>query len=218
MKSRLVAFALLVTGVVTAQGTTPKASERDYPVHASLDGLSIGAEYLVHSFSGGRETFVARDYLVVEVAIFPVKGANLLVDASQFTLRINDKKQLINAQMPEFVAASLTERWDDNHSRAAVGVGPVIFGAPSPAPRFPGDPTAPPSRVPPRPDANPTGTDSEPPVTAEQLVAQTAFPGGEHHKPVSGYLYFPYSRKVKTIRKMELSFNGPAGNVMLPLL
>ena len=46
-----------LAGLLAAQsGTAPKASAQDYPVHAKLEKLSIGAEYLVHSFSRGRET------------------------------------------------------------------------------------------------------------------------------------------------------------------
>jgi len=61
-----------LAGTLAAQyGTAPKASEQEYPVRAKLEKLSIGAEYLVHSFSSGRQMFIAKDYLVVEVALFP---------------------------------------------------------------------------------------------------------------------------------------------------
>ena len=50
----------VLAGTLAAQyGTPPKPSAQDYPVHANVGGLSIGAEYLVHSFSSGRDMFIA---------------------------------------------------------------------------------------------------------------------------------------------------------------
>ena len=70
-------IVLLVSAFVLALpaqiGTRPKASEQEYPAHSKLEGLGIGAEYLVHSFSSGNEMFIAKEYLVVEVALFPAK-------------------------------------------------------------------------------------------------------------------------------------------------
>ena len=85
---------------LSRSGTTTKPSAEDYPVRAKLEKLSIGAEYMVHSFSSGRQMFIAKDYLVVEVALFPAKGENLLVDAGQFTLRVNGRKQALSPQSP----------------------------------------------------------------------------------------------------------------------
>src|SRR4051794_29257001 len=52
--------------------------------------------------------FLARDYLVVEVALFPVKDQPVVVQANQFHLRVNGKKdQVLSPVAPEFVASSL---------------------------------------------------------------------------------------------------------------
>lgn len=88
-------------------GTSPKSNATDYPAHAKLDNLSIGAEYLAHSFSGHNHTFVAADYLVVEVGLFPSQNKSLDVENGHFTLRVNGKKQVLFPQAPAFVAASL---------------------------------------------------------------------------------------------------------------
>ena len=211
-----------LAGTLAAQyGTTPKASEQDYPVRAKLEKLSIGAEYLVHSFSGGRQMFIARDYLVVEVALFPAKGENLLVSTGQFSLRVNGRKQTVLPQAPEILANAL--RYPDLNTSQGVQhveqVGPVIFGQPQPTERFPGDPNVRAPRVPPgAPDDNPSGMDKEPPVTAPELAVQAALPEGEHHGPTSGYLYFPYRGNIHRIRLLELVFTGPAGSATLPLL
>jgi hypothetical protein len=211
-----------LAGALAAQyGTTPKASAQDYPVRAKLEKLAIGAEYLVHSFSSGREMFIAKDYLVVEVALFPAKGENVPVNASHFSLRVNGRKQALSPQAPEIVANAL-KYLDPNTStglQPTAQLGPVVLGQPRPVERFPGDPNAQTGRLPPRaPEESPSGQDKEPPVKAEELVVQAALPDGEHHGPTSGFLYFPYRGKVSRIRSLELVFASPAGSTTLPLL
>jgi hypothetical protein len=199
-------------------GTTPKSSEQEYPARAKLDKLSIGAEYLVHSFSGGRQMFIAKDYLVVEVALFPAIGQSLPVSAGDFSLRVNDRKQALSPQAPEIVANEL--KYPDPNAggpHPMAQLGPIVLGQPRPAERFPGDPDARSGPVPRTPDDSPDGLDKEPPVTAEELVVQAALPEGEHHGPTSGFLYFPYRGKISHIHSLDLVFTGPAGTSALPL-
>lgn len=222
MLRRAAPLAALFAGSLAAQyGTPPKASEQDYPVHTRADKLAIGAEYLVHSFSGGQESFIARGYLVVEVALFPDKGENLAVNTSQFALRVNGHKQAIAAEGAEFVAASLKyPDWDTRqcHPCTEATAGPVIFGAPAPVGRFPGDPRAAPGRVPRAPDDNAAGIEKQPPVKPDELALQTALQEGEHHAPVSGYLFFPYQGKSSRIHKLELDYTGAAATTTLALM
>ena len=224
MLPRAPALLVLLAGAAAAQyGTPPKASAQDYPAHANLPKLAIGAEYLVHSFSGGRETYIARDYLVVEVALFPAKPQTFALSASQFRLRINHRKPALAPEAPEFVAGSLKYPDWETHSglHPEASVGPVIFGAPQPTERFPQDPRAPPPAppFPPKsPDENTPGIDKQPPVPVDVLVVQTALVEGEHRGPAGGYLYFLYKGRTKSIRSLELEFTGPEGNVTLPLL
>jgi hypothetical protein len=209
-----------LAGLLAAQsGTAPKASAQDYPVHAKLEKLSIGAEYLVHSFSRGREMFIAKDYLVVEVALYPANGESLLVNAGHFSLRVNDRKQVLLPQAPEFVANSLKYPDSNTGLHTVETLGPVVLGQPRTVDRFPGDPNARSGPEPPRvPEDNPGGLEKSPPVKPEELVVQTALPEGERRKPASGFLYFPYRGKVSRIRSLELLFASPAGSTTLPLL
>jgi hypothetical protein len=211
-------LSALATALVAQSGTPPKASAQDYPVHANLEKLSIGAEYLLHSFSSGREMFIAKNYLVVEVALFPAKGQNLLASAAQFSLRVNGRKQAVSAQAPEFVAASLKYPDQDRGLHPVAGLGPLVLGAPPPVERFPGDPNARTVPPPQMPTDNPSGLDKEPPVTAEELAVRAALPEGEHKGPASGFVYFPYRGKLSRIHSLELQFTGPAGSVTLPLM
>jgi len=220
MGYRVAMLSAVLAAVLQAQsGTTPKASPADY--RGGVAQLSLGAEYMAHSFSGGRQTFIAKDYLVVEVALYPAKGERLVVNAGQFSLRVNSKKQALAPQAPEFVAASLKYPDWDTHPQLEAAAGPIILGRPQSVERFPGDPEAQ-RRVPNPPQAptidHPGEQDKEPPVTAPQLVVEIALPEGEIHGPVSGYLYFPYTGKIQHIRALELDYAGPAGSTALPLL
>lgn len=210
-----------LAGALAAQyGTTPKASAAEYPAHVRLEKLEIGAEYLVHSFSRGRQMYIAKDYLVVEVALFPAKGETIPVIAGHFSLRVNGRKQTIPPQAAEIVANVL--QYPDPQTggglHPAAQVGPVILGQPQQTERFPGDPNVPhrPPMTKP-PDDNPTGADKEPPVTAEELVVQAALPEGDHRDATSGFLYFPHRGKASHIHALELIVSGPAGNTVLPL-
>lgn len=204
--------------VIGSQGTSTKAHAADYPAHAEAGSLALGADFMIHSFSGSGQTYIAKDYLVVEVALFIPTGKVLTLNTSQFALRVNGRKQPLSPKPAEFVASELRYPDWDNRSNAQMGVGPVVLGAPTPTARFPGDPQAHPQPVPPRaPADNPSGMESQPPVTADELVVRAALPEGEFHLPVSGYLYFPYKGKIKGIRSLELTFDGPTGKITMPL-
>jgi hypothetical protein len=219
MAYRFVILLAAFAGTVSAQdGTTAKASAQDYPAHTNLGKLSIGAEYTVHSFSRGQEMYIAKDYLVVEVAVYPAAGESLPVNAGHFSLRVNGRKQAILPQAPEFVASSL--RYPDTASglHPVAAIGPVVLGQPRPVERFPGDPSARTPDPPRVPQDNPGGLEKQPPVKPEELVVLVALPEGEFRKPVSGFLYFPYHGKVSRIRSLDLVFASAAGGATLPLL
>ena len=219
MPPRLPLLLLALAPALPAQyGTTPKPSAQDYPAHTTIEKLSLGAEYLVHSFSSGRDMFIAKDYLVVEVALFPPAGQALVADPSHFSLRVNNRKQALAPESPEIVASTLKYPDQRFGPHSVAQVGPVIFGQPQPTERFPGDPNARTGPPRPVPDDNLGGLDKQPPVTATELAVQAALPAGEHHGPTSGYLYFPYRGKVGHIRSLELVFAGPAGGATLQLL
>src|SRR2546429_9948229 len=98
MRSWLV--AMLIPGALAAEGAGPKPKAADYPAHAAVGGLEIGAEYMVHSFSGRGQTFIAKDYLVVEVALYTRGADRLELSPGQFTLRLNRTEQVPVPQAP----------------------------------------------------------------------------------------------------------------------
>jgi hypothetical protein len=202
------------------QGTRNRPQASDYPAHTQAGELAIGAEYLVHSFSGKQSTYVARDHLVVEVGLFPSK--EVMISTGHFTLKVNGKKELLFSQSPQFVAAAL--KWDDWENRrqvqGGVGVGDASIGVgPRWEPRFPGDPSRRPLPKPPKaPTQDPAADMREEREKPEEVVIETALTEGPSAYPVAGYLYFPFKGKPKSIRSLELIYNGPAGKSTLKLI
>ena len=221
----LAAVALFLICCANSQ-TTPKDKAADYPVRATAGTTAIGVEYLVHSIPSGTQTFIASDYLVVEVAIFPALGEPIEIGTSTFTLRVNGKKDVISSEAPGFVAASVKyPDWEQRKNvevQGGIGDAGVTVGRPPVVGRFPGDPTPQQSRLPrgpkaPTPDDR-NGIEQEAPARVEDVIAQKALPEGPAEKPVSGYVYFRYRGKTKSIKALELIYNSKSGSVALKLL
>lgn len=216
----------MVPAACLAGGVEPKAGPEAYHAHVKLPTLSIGAEYLVHSFSGQGRMYVTPDYLVIEAGVFPEKRSEFQVNTGNFSLRVNGKKTVLLPQTPGMVAASLKYRdWQDRSNIAlGAGVGDagvMVGGPPLPSERFPGDRREGRTRLPAPPRApdpdSPTGQSQPETAPAHEVVVETALPEGAFHTPVAGYLYFAYKGKIKSIRSVELLYNGPAGAASLRL-
>lgn len=214
---------LLVAANLLAQ---ERVKPEDWPAHDRAGGTALAAEYTVHTLFRNGQSVLVRDHLVVEVAVFPRPGKQLLISSGQFTLRINGRKVPLAAQSPGMAAASL--KYDDWEMRPTVVAGGglgnagVILGRPRSAERFPGDPRPRQERLPRPPQAPQTedrsGIEKEPQPKPHEIVVEAALPEGEATGPVRGFLYFPFKRKPKDIRKLELLYSGPAGDAVLKLL
>jgi len=219
---RALVLALVSAGWLAA---AVKEKATDYPVHADIGTVSIGAEYLVHSIPAHSQTFFAPDYLVVEVAVFPGRLEPVEIGNNTFTLRINGRKEVIVRDTPGFVAASLTyPDWEQHRQaevQAGVGDAAVIIGRPPVVGRFPGDPTPHQTRLPPAPKAptpeESSGIEQDAPQSADEALAQVALPDGPVSKPVAGYLFFHYGAKAKSIKSVDLVYEGKQGSVTLKL-
>lgn len=220
---RMPLLAVFGAVVCLAQGTPPREKVAGYPVHSDQPDFSIGASYLVRSVLSGKGSLETKEYLVVEVALFPLAGHQIKVTDVQFTLRINGGKRVLSAQAPEMVAAAVKyPDWEQRKGAemdAGVGNAGVVLGRPQPVPRFPGDPTAP-AGLPPInvPDvAGQAGIARDEPDPPDVIVTKTALPEGPTGRPVSGYLYFPFRGKPKSVRALDLIYAAPAGEVVLKL-
>src|SRR5947209_654541 len=120
------------TALVFAQGTTPKPAPTDYDVHGQSGPLDIGAEYMVHSFSSGEQMFLAENYLVVEVALYPFgKQDPITVDLDRFRLRLNHKQTLAPLHAAQVASTLNRSPWaTQNPSRVSGGIGVGPLGIP----------------------------------------------------------------------------------------
>jgi len=217
------AVLAVVSATLYAQTAATRAKATDYPVHATLPNMDIGVEYLVHSIPGENRFYIAKDYLVVEVAAFP-KDA-IALSAGKFTLLVNGKNTLYTVS-PGMVAASIKyPDWEQHRqvtTEAGNGNASVVFGAPRPVGRFPGDNR---DNVPmniPRPPQPDDGKDldkaHERPI--EESIANAALPEGSTAKPVKGCLFFSYSGKTKSIKSLALIYDpgDPAPKSTIPII
>jgi hypothetical protein len=201
-------------------GTEPRARAEDYPASGRLPGLSIGAEYLVRTVPAAKGSHLAGNYLVVEVAYFPEKQAE--VQSGHFRLVVNGAKRGLYPQTPGMVAAGL--KYDDWENRRGIQVGAgagntgIVIGGPRRDPRFPDDPTARRLPAPPRaPDETGRPERGEPGMTAAEAVTAAALEEGMASAPRSGAVYFAFKDSARKIRTLDLVYEGPAGKLVLKL-
>ncbi len=198
----------LAAALAFADGTKPKPNAADYEAHANAGAYDIGAEYMVHSFSEGEQMFLAERYLVVEVAFLPpMKDGVVTVDLARFKLRLNGKAA-IPADTPQQAAASLTPSMFDyqepSRISGGIGAGPIGVGMGQPGP-IPGTPLPRPPRA---PEAEPPGGIERTPVSPEEVLLNTALPAGAHKGAVSGFVYFPFTGKLKSVKTVELIYDS----------
>jgi hypothetical protein len=206
---------VIFAGAAFGQGTEPKAKADAYEVHGQAKSAAVGAEFMVHSFSRGEQMYLAEDFLVVEVALFPPKGTTMAVQNGNFALRMNGKKQLLLPMPAAMVAESLKHpEWQQRgggwpEMSGGVGnTGVVLGGPPRNQDPFPG--SRPPGQTPPQTVPIPRdngGVQKQAPVKADELLLQTALVEGEHHAAFSGFLFFPYKGKTSGIKSLELLYD-----------
>ena len=210
------------TALAAIAWTQPRDKASDYPEHVKLADREIGVEYLVHSIPVERGVLVASDYLVVEVAVFPLTLAGVTVSSGHFTLRINGKKTPVYAQSPGMVAASLKyPDYERTRPQLVAQAGPAIIGGTQPVSRFPGDPSArrppPVAQAPDAPDRGATEKESQLPI--EQQVTRAALADEHATRPRRGVLFFPCQGKTKSIHSLELVYDPGEGatSIKIPL-
>lgn len=216
-KSVVCALAL---ATLSAAGTKPRAGAEAYKSHQSKDGLAIGAEIL--PAAQVKNIFVTdlRGYVVVEVGIYP-DAAPLEVTHMDFLLRCGSD-QNTRAANPTAIARQIQASKGAPPNSGDIGIigsgavgyesGPyhrgvytdVGVGVAAGGPSGPG--------IPP-----PPGTSDRDRRIMETELSDMALPAGNTTKPVSGYLYFPYSARKQKKLACELEFASPSGPIRLAL-
>jgi hypothetical protein len=64
---------------------------------------------------------------------------------------------------------------------------------------------------------NPQGNGSDDQMSIEDRIKRSAVPDGDLKTPFAGLLFFPFRGKTKSIKTMELLYQGPAGTIALKL-
>jgi len=206
------AVLLIVLLPLHAQDSTSRSKAADYPVHAALAGMEIGAEYLDHSVPGEKGFYIAKEYLVVDVGVYASTPDSISIKSGQFSLRINDGKKVLLPASPGTVAGALKYPDWENQRSASVQAGPVIYSSPSTMGRFPGDPGAPPPIQPPvEAPPDPSGIQKQIPTSIDESIANVALHDGPIHKAARGCLFFRYSGKMKSIRSLDLVYDAGEG-------
>lgn len=180
----------------------PKAA--DYPAHARLSGIEIGARYLPHGLPSGPGVHAAKDLLVVDVGIFPEARSGVNVSKSQFTLSVDDKITLAAQTVGSAVGSVVAAREPSSRD------GTVQLGGP-PLAQPPGARQEVESAMPRRPIS----------LDPESSVSQARKPAlaeGFTSKPVSGYLFFRFDGDPKSIRSLELIYDGRGTKTKIRIL
>lgn len=205
--------------VLPAGGLDSRPSAADYPHHVALPKAALGAEYHGRAFDSQAGAFVTQDFLVVEVAMFPLREP-VEFSSSHFRLRLNGKKPELLPVTPGTVALAI--RNPDHYEQrpglvagGGVGGGQVIFGRPRRSERFPGDPEA---RVPTGGPASEQAQTPDPLLRSAEAVEKFALsrieapPAG-----AAGLVYFYWRGKHARLKRIELIYDGPAGQATFRL-
>lgn len=199
-------------------GVTPRPRASDYPVRqntqtATIAAAIVPADQAAKMFSPE----IAKQYIIVEVAVYPESGATVDLKPLLFTLKVGDR--FSNAEQPADVWAAPDHRPVlGSQSTAVTAETGVAYGrttgpegrstqnletysgvAVGPAP--PGPPNS--------------GPD---PAAVADKIWNKALPEGQTAQPVAGYVYFPQYAKKRKSDAVQLSYsdNGVSATLLFP--
>jgi hypothetical protein len=222
------ALFLIPAAVAGDNGVPPRRNASDYPVQqnvktpaglAAVGAAIVPADQVRKMFSSD----ISRDYIVVEVAMYPADGKSFEADRYDFGLKIGGSKgdRVAHADSPSDVALPPYERRPDLGGpeskvnvtqEAGVAVARTndpYYGKRTSVGTYEGTTVS--NGPAPRPQPAPDGVDRR---AIEAKLRDKALPDGPTAKPVAGYLYFPASKKRKND---ELELQYTKGDVELDL-
>ncbi len=194
------------SAVKEVQGLPARATPADYQTAAKAGNFTIAAEFTGHGIPNAQEALNSEDHVGVEVAFFGPADGRLTITASDFSLRINGKKEPLPSQPWALVAKNIKDpEWVPPESSSEQKSKGGISGSGGGG-RQPGDPPAPPPKVP-----------IELLRNWQQRLKKAALAEGDRALPQAGLLFFQYRGKTENIRSLELIYSGPAGKASLTL-
>ncbi len=211
-----------------SDGIKPRPAASDYPVKDQSKNATIAAAVLDADQVKSLFSTDLKDYVVVEVGVYPSPGASVDVTPDDFAVRVGTS-EVVRAANPRAMAASnarknaparQSRRSDiDVYPTAEIGyesggydpvTGRRRSGVYSGAGVGVGVGGSPYPDVPPPAS---TGRDRE---VMHQELADKTLPSGTTDQPVAGYLYFRLPAKAHN-SALELQYFAKSGKVRLPL-
>ena len=208
-------------------GITPRPAAPDYPAHATVKNLTIGAAIV--PAAEVKKIFAAdldkAGYVVLEIAVYPDKDRQPDVTPADFMLRIQSGSSTMRPAEPSVVAVA-TVPYDKNqgappslpgkvqvYTESTIGYesGPYhrgVYTATGVGVGI-GDPPIPPP--PPGPSKDQVRDD------LETLLSTKSLPAGQAAQPIAGYLYFPKPAARHKSGAYELAWYGPDASAKLLL-
>jgi hypothetical protein len=201
---------VFATALLASAGVPPRDGSTDYPAHGPANAATIAADIVPASqvakmFSSG----ISKDYIVVEVAVYPDNGVPFDVKLSDFALRVGQhvgradqptevgpwqERRTPSRNLPVDITAEtgvIYQRGSDPYGRQQQGVGTYTAVAVSPAGQN-APPPSPNSKV-------------DPQVVSDK-VRRDALPEGQTKTAIAGYLYFPQYAKRRKSDAIELKY------------
>jgi hypothetical protein len=203
-------------------GVPPRAAGTDYPVHGSANAATIAAAIVpANQVSKMFSPEISQQYIVVEVAIYPVGGVPFDVESADFALRVGQRIGRANrpldvspwperrnpaGRLPVDVTAEtgvIYERGNDPAYGRQQGVGTYTgVGVSAPG----------------RPDVPPPPDPRVDPQVVRDKVNSKSLPEGDMQAAIAGYLYFPQYEKRRKSDEVELKYakDSVAVNLVFP--
>lgn len=223
-------FAAALLGA-DPRGLKPRSGPADYPAQDAGRDVTIAAAVLTPEQVKSTFSTDMKQYLVIEVGVFPAQGQTIDVAAGDFALRAGDQGNVVRAANPRAIAAANQrknapppdpQRASDVTIYPTATVGVASGTDPWTGRRTSGVYTGAGVGVgiggngggisdPPRP----ASTDRDREVMQQELTDQM-LPEGKITAPAAGYLYFPYPQKAKTVA-LELQYYAAGGKIRVPL-
>lgn len=190
-----------------AKGMPPRTAPTEYQAQAKAGTVTIGAEFMGHAVPTPEQPLTTEEYVVVEAGLFGAPDARTTLSRSDFSLRINGKKNVLASEPYELVFHSLKDpEWqppesaEGKESKSSLSTGGGgADGAPPSAPPPPPKMPFPLRRA------------------MEQHVQKAAMQEGDRPLPQAGLLFFQYRGKADGIKSIELVYSGAAGKATLTL-
>jgi hypothetical protein len=214
-------FATAMLAVAADTGVPPRNASTDYPAHGPADAATIAADIVPASQVAKMfSSAISKDYIVVEVAIYPDNGVPFDVKLSDFALRVGQRvgradqptevgpwqeRRTPSRNLPVDITAEtgvIYQRGSDPYGRQQQGVGTYTGVAVSPAGQ-----NAPPP--PPNPKVDPQ--------VVSDKVRRDALPEGQTKTAIAGYLYFSQYAKRRKSDPIELKYARDYVSVSLVL-